>query len=70
MMKKRNSLLVRLQGQSRSVETPNIAGKHEPDNHVSLTFMVGEIYAHVQGASLKAYIAELYRFFELPDHQR
>lgn len=31
--------------------------------------MVGEMYAHVQGASLKAYMTVLIRFFYLPDHQ-
>lgn len=31
--------------------------------------MVGEMYAHVQGVSLKAYMTALFRFFYLPDHQ-
>jgi hypothetical protein len=31
--------------------------------------MVGEMHAHVQGASLKACMTALSRFFYLPDHQ-
>lgn len=31
--------------------------------------MVGEMYAHVQGVSLKAYMTVSIRFFYLPDHQ-
>ncbi len=51
-----------------SVETLTSNG-HDPIS-CALAFMVGEMHAHVQGASPKACITDLMRFFELPDHQR
>lgn len=35
----------------------------------SISLMVGDIVAYVQGASLKAIVAKTFWFFQLPDHQ-
>lgn len=52
-----------------SLITPSLGGFLVlPETHSS-TFMVGEAYAHVQDASLKAYAVFPRMTYQLPDHQ-